>query len=168
MRFFFSPNRISCSLWPQLGPYPIMVLNLIDCTGCMVEFFVTPWTEDPVDCILPGSSVHWILQVSILEWVTISFFSRSSWPRDWTHVSCVPRIGRQILYHCTTLPCCMSAKSLQSCLTLCDPVDCSLPGFSVHGIFQARILEWAAMPNYHWNWVINDLNYLKVYSFIHL
>ena len=33
----------------------------------------------------------------------------------------------------------------QSCLTLCDPMDCSLPGFSVHGIFQARILEWAAI-----------------------
>ena len=34
-----------------------------------------------------------------------------------------------------------SAKSLQSCLTLCDPMDCSLPGFSVHGILQARTLE---------------------------
>ena len=33
----------------------------------------------------------------------------------------------------------------QSCLTLCDPVDCSLPGFSVHGILQARILEWIAI-----------------------
>ena len=33
----------------------------------------------------------------------------------------------------------------QSCLTLCDPMDCSLPGFSVHGIFQARILEWGAI-----------------------
>ena len=31
------------------------------------------------------------------------------------------------------------------CLTLCDPMDCSLPGSSVHGIFQARILEWAAI-----------------------
>ena len=30
----------------------------------------------------------------------------------------------------------------QSCLTLCHPMDCSLPGSSVHGIFQARILEW--------------------------
>ena len=29
---------------------------------------------------------------------------------------------------------------------LCDPMDCSLPGFSVHGIFQARILEWVAFP----------------------
>ena len=35
----------------------------------------------------------------------------------------------------------------QSCQTLCDPVDCSLPGSSVHGIFQARILEWVAMPS---------------------
>ena len=33
----------------------------------------------------------------------------------------------------------------QSCLTLCDPVDCSLPGSSVHGILQARRLEWAAI-----------------------
>ena len=31
------------------------------------------------------------------------------------------------------------------CLTLCDPVDCSLPGFSIHGILQARILEWVTI-----------------------
>ena len=36
---------------------------------------------------------------------------------------------------------CMCAQSLQSCLTLCNPMDCSLPGFFVHGIFQARKLE---------------------------
>ena len=36
------------------------------------------------------------------------------------------------------------AKSLQSCPTLYDPMDCSLPGSSVHGIFQARVLEWVA------------------------
>ena len=33
----------------------------------------------------------------------------------------------------------------QSYLTLCDPMDCSLPGSSVHGIFQARVLEWGAI-----------------------
>ena len=33
----------------------------------------------------------------------------------------------------------------QSCPTLCDPMDCSLPDFSVHGIFQARVLEWIAI-----------------------
>jgi len=38
-----------------------------------------------------------------------------------------------------------AAKSLQSCPTLCDPMDCSLPGFSVHGILQARTLEWVVI-----------------------
>ena len=37
---------------------------------------------------------------------------------------------------------CVHAKSLQSCPTLCNPMDCSLPGSSVHGIFQAIVLEW--------------------------
>ena len=39
----------------------------------------------------------------------------------------------------------MHAKSLQSCPTLCDPTDCSPPGSSIHGIFQARVLEWGAI-----------------------
>ena len=38
-----------------------------------------------------------------------------------------------------------AAKSLQSCPTLCDPIDGSLPGFSTRGIFQARVLEWVAI-----------------------
>ena len=37
-------------------------------------------------------------------------------------------------------------QSLQLCPTLCDPMDCSLPGASVHGIFPASILEWVAIP----------------------
>ena len=39
------------------------------------------------------------------------------------------------------------AQSLQSCLTLCDLMDYGPPGFSLHGIFQARIVEWVAMPS---------------------
>ena len=42
---------------------------------------------------------------------------------------------------------CTHAKSLQSCLTLGNPMDCSLPGSSVHEDFQARILERVAMPS---------------------
>ena len=44
-----------------------------------------------------------------------------------------------------TLPPAAAAKSLQSCPTLCDPIDRSPPGSSVHGIFQARVLEWVAI-----------------------
>ena len=61
------------------------------------------WTEvaqlcptlcDPMDCSLPGSSIHGIFQEGILEWVAMSFSRRSCRPRDWTWVSC-----RQTLYH---------------------------------------------------------------------
>ena len=39
----------------------------------------------------------------------------------------------------------VKSEVAQSCLTLCDPMDCSLPGSSVHGIFQATVLEWIAI-----------------------
>ena len=55
-----------------------------------------PTLCDPVDCSLPVSSVHGILQARKLEWVAIPFSRGSFWPRDWTLVSC---IGRWILYH---------------------------------------------------------------------
>ena len=42
---------------------------------------------------------------------------------------------------------CMHAKSLQLCPTLCDPIDGSPPGSSVHGILQARTLEWVAISS---------------------
>ena len=56
--------------------------------------------------------------------------------------------GKNTGVGCHFLPQCMKVKSksevAQSCLTLSDPMDCSLPGSSVHGIFQARVLEWVA------------------------
>ena len=55
-----------------------------------------------------------------------------------------------------------AAKLLQSCPTLGDPMDCSLPGFSVHGILQARTLEWVAISfSNAWKWK------LKVKSLSH-
>ena len=52
-----------------------------------------------MDCSPPGSSIHGISQARILEWVAISFSRGSSRPRNWTPISCVSCIGRQILYH---------------------------------------------------------------------
>ena len=57
---------------------------------------------NPMDCSLPGASVHGIFQARILEWVAISYPRGSSWSRDWTQVSYISCIARQILYHCTT------------------------------------------------------------------
>ena len=56
--------------------------------------------------------------------------------------------SRTLFYLCCLFHTCMCAKSLLLCPTLCSPMDCSLPGFSVHGILQARILEWVSMPSY--------------------
>ena len=42
----------------------------------------------------------------------------------------------------------VKVKSLSKCPTLCDPMDYSLPGSSVHGIFQARVLEWVAIDTH--------------------
>ena len=59
--------------------------------------------------------------------------------------------GKNTAVGCHFLLQCMKVKSesevAQSFPTLCDPMDCSLPGSSVHGIFQARVLEWGAMPS---------------------
>ena len=61
----------------------------------------------------PGSSVHGILQAGVLEWVAISFSRGSSWPRDWTCVSCNSYNGRQVLYHYTTGEACTVAYVLE-------------------------------------------------------
>ena len=57
--------------------------------------------------------------------------------------------GRNTGVGCHFLLQCMKVKSesevTQLCLTLSNPVDCSLPGFAIHGIFQARVLEWSAI-----------------------
>ena len=65
--------------------------------------------------------------------------------REWTYSCQVVRMGEETGSLGSTCAC-VRAKSLQSCPTLCDPIDCSPPGASVHGILQARILEWVASP----------------------
>ena len=58
-------------------------------------------------------------------------------------------LGKNNGVGCHFLLQCMNVKSenevAQSCPTLSDPMDCSLPGYSIHGIFQARVLKWAAI-----------------------
>ena len=115
-----------------------------------------PIMLDPMDCSLPGSSAHGLLQARVLEWVVMPFSRGSSQPRDRTHVSYISCIGRRVLYHEQHLgspemkaaAAAAAAKSLQSCLTLCDPMDCSPSGSSVHEILQTGILEWIAMPSF--------------------
>ena len=78
-------NVFVCPLCLSLIPYMLKSKN--ESESEVVQS--CPTLCDPMDCSPPGSSVHGILQVRILEWVTISFSRGSSQPRDQNQVSCI-------------------------------------------------------------------------------
>ena len=86
--------------WKPTSWFPSKACCILFLHVCMhaklLQSCPTLW--DPMDCSLPGSSVHGILQVRILEWVPMPSSRGSFWPRDQIHGSWVSRIGRQILY----------------------------------------------------------------------
>ena len=63
--------------------------------------------------------------------------------RPWDSPGKNTGVGCHFLLQCVKVKC--ESEVTQSCPTLCDPMDCILPGSSVHGIFQARVLEWVAI-----------------------
>ena len=121
---------------------------------------------DPMNCSLLGASVHGILQARVLEWVAIPFSRGSSQPRDWTQISHIA--GRFFTFWATredTSLCAAAtaAESLQSCPTLCDPIDGSPPGSPVPGILQARTLEWVAIFfSSAWKWKVKVKSFSRV------
>ena len=64
-------------------------------------------------------------------------------PCPWDSLGKNTGVGCQFLLQCVKVK--SESEVAQSCLTLSDPMDCSLPGSFVHGIFQARVLEWGAI-----------------------
>ena len=64
-------------------------------------------------------------------------------PRSWDTPGKNTGVGCHFLLQCMKVK--TESEVTQSCLTLSDPMDCSLPGSSVHGIFQATVLEWGAI-----------------------
>ena len=63
-------------------------------------------------------------------------------PRPWDSPGKNTGVGCHFLLQCMEVK--SESEVAQSCLTFSDPMDCSLPGSSIHGIFQARVLEWGA------------------------
>ena len=78
--------------------------------------------------------------------------------------------GKNTGVGCHFLLQCMKVKSesevAQSCLTLLDPMDCSPPGSSIHGIFQARVLEWGAITFSDCNWISSVQSLSRVRLFV--
>ena len=123
-----------------------------------------PTPCNPIDGSPPGSAVPGILQASTLEWVAISFSNAGKWKvkvkslsrvqlfaTPWTAAYQAPApmgFSRQEYWSGLPLPSpafgSATTKSLQSCPTLCDPIDGSPPSSSVHGIFQQEY--WSGVP----------------------
>jgi len=114
------PTRLPCP-WDSPGKNTGVGCHfLLQCMKVKSESEVAqscPTLSDPMDCSLPGSSVHGIFQARLLEWGAIAFSDDQ--PSE--------------------------SEVAQLCPTLCNPMDYSLPGYSVHGILQARILEWVTV-----------------------
>ena len=123
--YFFCPGNsiLVCVLVAQLCP------TLCDPMECSPTRLLCPWNS-------PDKSTE-VGSPSILQEI---FLTQGS--------NLVLLHYKQILYRLShsSLPACLSDESLQLCPTLCDPMDRSLLGSSVHGILQARILEWIAIP----------------------
>ena len=96
---------------------------------------------------LPGKQYMLLLLLSHFSRVWLSVWPHRRQPTRLPHPWDSP--GKNTGVGCHFLLQCMKVKSerevAQSCPTLCNPMDCSLPGSSIHGIFQARLLEWGAI-----------------------
>jgi len=97
---------------------------------------------NPMDCSSSGFSVHGFLQARILEWIPIPFSRESSWSRGQTSLSCIS--GRFFTIS-TTRELYQFSSVTQSCPTLCNPMDCSIPGFPV-----LHQLPELAQTHVHW------------------
>ena len=73
--------------------------------------------------------------VQVLHSICQQIWKIQQWPQDWKRsvFILIPKKERK------------ESEVAQLCPTLCNPMDCSLPGSSIHGIFQARVLEWVAI-----------------------
>ena len=95
-------------------------LNFIPCT-CFKDFVPASLAFQPPSVLRP---------LLLLSWLFGGLFSQI------------------FVYQPLSYLVCVHVKLLQSCLTLCDLIDCSLPGSSICGILKAGILEWVAMPSF--------------------
>ena len=72
-------------------------------------------------------------------------------PRPWDSPGKNTGVGCHVLLQCMKVE--SESEVAQSCLTLSDPMDCSLPGSSIHGIFRATVLEWGAIAFSQGKWL---------------
>ena len=158
---------MSNSVWPYglyctrlLCPWDSLGKNIrVGCCTLLQGIFLTQWLNPPFLSLLhwqvgslplapPGKPKTYLLLLLLLScfshvWLCDPIYGSPPGSCSWDSP------GKNIGVGCHFLLQCIKVKSeievVLSCLTLRDPMDCSLPGSSVHGIFQARVLEWVAI-----------------------
>ena len=127
---------------------------------CCVRLFATPWTvackappsmgfsrqEYWSGLPLPSPEIQLLLLLSCFSRVRLCATHRQQptrLPRPWDSPGKNTGVGCHFLLQRMKVK--SESEVIQSCPTLSDPKDCSLPGFSVHGIFQTRVLEWGVI-----------------------
>ena len=97
----------------------------LDCVHCnMADLSCFPVCAHGLQCLAHGVK-YWRIFEWINKWT-------NQWIHEWMFERCFWKLSKW-------------SEVAQSCPTLCDPVDCSLPGFSIHRTLQAGILEWIAI-----------------------
>ena len=117
-------------------------------------------------------SSHYVILYCPKRWLIISSLQGDegkmtycSWKvQQWSPIVSA-QIRAFIICTCVCTRTCMRAKLLLSCPILCDPRYCSLPGYSVHGILQTRILEWVANIHIHLRMCIYTCVYIYIYIY---
>ena len=138
----------------RIYPYNPLLLNYCFYEGLFSlkeHWYVCSLSIDNTNILksILNDSGYWMDRklISFLTMCIVFYFHRKqhNWPLNNMGLKGVDSLRCGYFSVVNTMPCC--AKSLQLCLTLCDLMDYSLPGASVHGILQARILEWVAVPS---------------------
>ena len=124
----------------------IQVRACVLCGSVMSNWlFATSWTPTGLLCLWGFSRQEY--------WCRLPFSSAGDLPNRGIEPMCLVSLHWQAGSSTLELPAAAAAKSLQSCLTLCDPIDGSPPGSPVPGIIQARTLEWVAISfSNAWKW----------------
>ena len=138
----------------RIYPYNPLLLNYCFYEGLFSlkqHWYVCSLSIDNTNILksILNDSGYWMDRtlISFLTMCIVFYFHRKqhNWPLNNMGLKGVDSLRCGYFSIVNAMPCC--AKSLQLCLTLCDLMDYSLPGASVHGILQARILEWVAVPS---------------------
>ena len=133
---------IEAKLWKAVLLWYLFWNRYMLCYAKSLQLCLTLW--DHIDGSPPGSPVPGILQAR-------TSFDKTSFYTKWATQS---GVGCHFLLQCMKVK--SESEVTQSCLTLSNPMDCSPPGSSMHGIFQARVLEWCVIAfsgNRHTQWL---------------